>query len=292
MVRQGRSTQFSFTLNNYDDLDCDRLLAGNRTVRYLIFGKECGDSGTRHLQGFVQFKNRCTFSDAKAFLSDRVFIEVTRSPKKSIEYCKKEGDYYEFGELSNPGKRSDLDAFKEFVKLGNYDLKVLREQHSMVLAKYPRFVQEYLSDSIPRAEFEVFPLRDWQATLYTKLRLNPIDREIMFLVDHTGNTGKSWFARYVHKLLQSVQIMIPGKKADMTYALLETNKILFLDCPRSKQGEFIQYDFLEEVKNGLVFSSKYESRMKYLCPCHVVVMMNEDPDPTKLSSDRYNIIRL
>ena len=37
----------------------------------------------QYLQGFVQFKTRRTFSDAKAFLSERVF---TRSPKKSIEY--------------------------------------------------------------------------------------------------------------------------------------------------------------------------------------------------------------
>jgi len=65
-----------------------------------------------------------------------------------------------------------------------------------------------------------------------------------------------------------------------------------MDAPRSKQGEYIQYDFLEEVKNGRVFCPKYESRMKRLGKCHVVVMMNEHPDLTKLSDDRYSIVTI
>ncbi len=78
----------------------------------------------------------------------------------------------------------------------------------------------------------------------------------------------------------------------MSHALLTDIRVLILDCPRSKQGDFIQYDFLEDVKNGRVFSGKYESGMKYLPACHVVVMMNEDPDYTKLSSDRFEVIEL
>jgi len=78
----------------------------------------------------------------------------------------------------------------------------------------------------------------------------------------------------------------------MAYVLDPLSKIYFFDCPRSKQGEFIQYDFLEEVKNGYVFSSKYESRNKVFPSPHVVVFMNELPDMTKLSKDRYEIIRL
>lgn len=78
----------------------------------------------------------------------------------------------------------------------------------------------------------------------------------------------------------------------MAYSLSEDIRVLFIDAPRSKQGEYIQYDFLEDVKNGRIFSGKYESRMKRLGPCHVVVMMNELPDMLKLSEDRYNIIEI
>ena len=67
----------------------------------------------------------------------------------------------------------------------------------------------------------------------------------------------------------------------MTYFLDTSIRVLFIDAPRSKQ-EHLQYDFLEEVKNGYIFSSKYKSRIKRLQNVHLVVLMNEAPDMTKL----------
>ena len=132
-------------------------------------------------------------------------------------------------------------------------------------------------------------MRPWQATLYNKLIL-PVDpREIIFIVDKKGNTGKSWFARYYCDRHDNAQILVPGKKADMAFIIKEHSRVIFFDCPRSKQGEFIQYDFLEELKNGFIFSPKYESCIKKLTPPHIVVMMNENPDEKKLSADRYSI---
>jgi hypothetical protein len=66
-------------------------------------------------------------------------------------------------------------------------------------------------------------------------------------------------------------------------------RVIFFDFPRSKQGNYIQYDFLEEVKNGYVFSGKYESCIKTLANVHVVVFLNEMPNMTKLSANRYVI---
>ena len=42
----------------------------------------------------------------------------------------------------------------------------------------------------------------------------------------------------------------------------------------------------------MVFSAKYESRVKRYNAMHVVVLMNHDPDMTKLSADRHNIVRV
>jgi hypothetical protein len=87
-------------------------------------------------------------------------------------------------------------------------------------------------------------------------------------------------------------IIVPGKKADMARILREDCKVFFFDCPPSKQGEFIQYDLLEEIKNGYVFSGKYHRVIKKFKTPHVVVCMNELPDMTKLSHDRYTIKKL
>lgn len=87
--------------------------------------------------------------------------------------------------------------------------------------------------------------------------------------------------------------MLPAKKLDMAYALEPGLRVLFIDAPRSKHGDFIMHDFLGDVKNGYhVFRGKYESRFKKLDKIHEVVNMNEHPDMTKLSSDRYTIIEI
>lgn len=159
-------------------------------------------------------------------------------------------------------------------------------------AKYTRFCLEYIQDHYPAKELPKHPLREWQQRLNEDLNRVPDDRTITFLVDLMGNSGKTWFAHYYASLHDNVQVMLPARKMDMAYALDSTIRVLFVDAPRSKQGEYIQYDFLEDVKNGYVFSTKYESRLKTLGKVHVVVSMNEMPDLTKLSSDRYNIIQV
>jgi hypothetical protein len=291
-----RAVNWCFTLNNYTDDEVAHLegLSDNDEVVYLLAGREVGDSGTPHLQGFVKFSSRVSLARAKEILgTNRVNLTTTRNVNASINYCKKDGDFFEVGAFAGgAGSRTDLDEFKEAVKGGMLSLKEIRETHSEVYAKYTRFCLEYVRDHYPQKEIEAHPLRQWQQDLNAKLNLEPDDRTVMFVVDHTGNQGKTWFAHYYASLHDRVQVLQPGPKKDMAYCLDPNIRVLFMDAPRSKQGEFIQYDFLEDCKNGYVFCQKYESHVKQLGMVHVVVMMNEDPDMTKLSMDRYDIVRL
>lgn len=286
-----RAKHWCFTLNNYTSDDIERIHASREKYEYCIYGKEVGESGTPHLQGFVTFKSRVRRNYCIETIGQAHF-SVARNVEHSIHYCKKEGDYCEIGAKSeNQGQRSDLKAFKKAVTEGTVDMKSLRENFSEICAKYPKFVQDYLQDHRPKKTVPFFPLRPWQQALYDNLKLPPDDRKIYFIVDLLGNSGKSWFAHYYCMLHEKAQVLLPGKKADMIYALNPDVRVLFIDAPRSKQGDFIQYDFLEEVKNGYIFSPKYESQVKTMSPCHVVIFMNENPDMSKLSADRY-IIRL
>jgi len=286
-------------MNNYTPDDVDRLMAFNPDgrsqltgVEYIVFGREVGESGTPHLQGTVCFESRKRLDQVIAVIG-QAHCTTTRSLSQSIDYCKKDGDFEQVGvpptETQRSGTRSDLEAFKDSVREGMTSMKELREHHSEVCARYPRFVKDYVEDAKEQAVVPPHPLREWQETLNGKLILPPDPREIIFIVDLAGNKGKSWFARHYCDLHENAQIIVPGKKADMTYVMREECRVFFLDCPRSKQGDFIQYDFLEELKNGYVFSSKYESRIKKLDPPHVVVLMNERPCMDKLSADRYSI---
>lgn len=283
---------YCFTLNNYTDEDVQRLVDLAPSVGYIVFGKEIGDSGTPHLQGFVQFATRLRFDPAKAKISGRCHLERARNVQQARDYCIKDGDFTEFGTLSTSGSRNDLEEFKAAVKGGMLSSEELRENHSKVFASYPRFCVEYIQDNTPDPEIQVYPLRTWQEELSQLLNREPDDRKINFVVDIVGNTGKTWFAHYYKKIHLNVQILLPGKKADLAYCINTSSRVIFLDAPRCKQTDFIFYDFLEELKNGYIFSGKYESRFKSLRKMHVVVLMNEHPDMEKLSIDRYNIITL
>lgn len=284
-----------FTLNNYVNADIDRLshLVEQGKATYLIYGKEIGEQGTPHLQGVICATTRKRMAQIKNIIGSNPHVEIVRNIIRSIQYCKKEGDWTEFGARIQQGQRSDLESFKSDVKAGVLDLATIRETHSDTYAKYTRFCLEYIQDNYPVLEIPTYDLRSWQTFLSQKLDIEPDRRKIIFVVDEVGNSGKSWFAHwYTQKKKDESQVLLPGKKSDMAFILKPNLKYVFLDAPRSKQGEFIQYDFLEDLKNGYVFSNKYESRIKTYAPLHLVVNMNERPDMTKLSEDRYDIVNI
>lgn len=94
-----QSKYFSFTLNNYTDEEYSGILRSLECLTdYFIVGKETGDQGTPHLQGYCAFKKRYRFTGAKKAISPRCHIEVSRgTPADNRIYCSKEGDFYEFG---------------------------------------------------------------------------------------------------------------------------------------------------------------------------------------------------
>ena len=150
-----RAKNWCFTLNNYTPADLDRLSAlvtdsHGSGVSYLIFGKEVGDSGTPHLQGTVCFRSRKRLQQVISVIG-QAHCSVTRFLRQSIEYCQKDGDFSEFGELELLGKgkekNCDLEEFKSTVKEGVSCPKELREIHSSVCAMHPKFVKEYIEDN-------------------------------------------------------------------------------------------------------------------------------------------------
>lgn len=294
-----------FTLNNPTDDEKRGLseLFGNEAsgIRYLVFQQEVGEEGqTPHIQGYISFEGRKGLAGVKKLVGDRAHVEVARgSPKQNRDYCTKpetrvEGSMEEYGELpSSSGKRNDLEDFKEAVKEGLTKRQAL-EEFSEVVAKYPRFVSNYIDSQPRKLQIQDHELKPWQADLEEKLSHPPDDRSIMFVVNPSGNQGKTWFTKwYLNKNPSTTQILTPGRKPDMAHAIADDIRVLFVNISRSYDAETVKYlySFLEDVKDGCVFSPKYESGMKYLSPVHVVVMMNHEPTMC-LTSDRYHIIRI
>lgn len=141
--KQGK--HWCFTTNNYTEDDEIQLLrdaAQDQGVLYVVVGRETGESGTPHLQGYVQFSKRVYFGRLKTFCPQGSHIESAKgTPKQASEYCKKDGDYKEVGTLqAGQGARNDLLAVYEACKRG-VSFGDIAESHPSAAIRYGAGIQ-------------------------------------------------------------------------------------------------------------------------------------------------------
>ena len=122
-------------------------------------------------------------------------------------------------------------------------------------------------------------LKKWQRDLLLELQGTPHPRKIVWMVDEKGNTGKTYLSKYLLTQKKAVRFE-NGRSADIKYAYNGESIVIF-DLTRSQQEHF-NYEVLESVKNGVLFSSKYQSGMKVFPVPHVVVFSNWGPNEEKI----------
>lgn len=144
-----RARFWCFTLNNPTDSDdLPTVFAEHGNIRYAIWQRETGDSGTEHFQGYLEFKSAQRLAACKK-LSARAHWEVRRgSAEQAIDYCRKEEGRvdgpYEFGEAPSkgPGERNDLKALKASIDSAKGDLD-LWDEHFGPMLRYHKGVSHY-----------------------------------------------------------------------------------------------------------------------------------------------------
>lgn len=115
-MRQVRS--IVFTLNNYNDDHIQAICDHFHQARYIVIGKEIGESGTPHLQGYIQLEKRYTLKKLGSLFPWHV-EETKGSPVQASTYCKKDGDFIEKGELSTAesGNIKKEDYWKQLLSM-------------------------------------------------------------------------------------------------------------------------------------------------------------------------------
>lgn len=108
---------FCFTINNYVEEDISRLqILFEEEAKYWIIGKEIGESGTPHLQGYASYKRRRTFDVIRNQLGARAHIERSRgTARQNREYCSKGGEFVEGGSINEGGKPTRDELAESFV---------------------------------------------------------------------------------------------------------------------------------------------------------------------------------
>lgn len=295
-----QSTRWVFTLNNPTQVEkqhiADRL--SGPPVKYAVVGRERGIQGTPHLQGFVIFSSNRRLRSVKQFLGDRLHLECARSDSfTAAEYCKKDGDFDEYGDPPNPrGQTNVLQNLytwaDDFIRDNGRapSSPEIARSHPTAYIRYPR-VARCLFHKAPAPKLREGEPREWQQEVATLLDGEAEDRQINFYVDTEGGKGKTWFQQwYFSTRADRTQILGVGKRDDIAHMIDVTKTVFFINVPRGSM-EYLQYSILEQLKDRMVISPKYNSHVKlFASNVHICVFCNEYPDYNKMTDDRFNVI--
>lgn len=280
-----RSRGWFLTINNPESND----LAQHEKESFAIWQREKGEKGTEHLQGAIFFKNAIAFTTIKN-LYPRAHIEKVKSQKKAIAYCGKEDTRiagpWKRGEVpAGQGARTELQAATEFA-LETRDLKAVALEFPAEFVKFHKGIKELLEITDPEKfpeDVQIEEYRPFQRDVMDIIKEQPDDRTIHWFWENTGGLGKSRLVRHISALHGG--IALSGDVKDMAYAY-NREKVVLFDIPRDHGDIRPMFGMAEKLKDGILFSSKYESKCKLFKSPHVIFFSNEPPPQGVWSVDR------
>lgn len=265
-------------------------------TKYVYQTEVCPDSKKEHWQGYIEFKSnkkpKALLKYNKGFWSNRKGSQVQAYNYASKLDTRKDlliEPIFNFTPTkSKQGERSDLQIARATI-LGKRNISDIYQDESLdePLSKFPRWVLGVHTHR-PIQPLEA-TLRPWQQDLNRELSLIPHSREIIWYYDEVGNKGKSFMSTYLARNVGAL-VISNGKTSDIAH-VYDNHPIVVWDLSRSNEDK-VNYGPMEDIKNGRIFSPKYESTVKYFPIPHVVVFANFKCPPGKFSIDRLRLIDL
>lgn len=140
----------------------------------------------------------------------------------------------------------------------------------------------------------------WQQYIIDLLAKPTDDRSIVWIYDENGGNGKSKLSNWLLSHTDSF-LCNGGAFKDIAFAY-DCERTVIFDLPRDSY-EYTPYRFMEALKDGRVFSAKYDSALKQFVPPNVIVFANYLPDCVnanagapcgrpRISKDQWNLFHL
>lgn len=137
-------------------------------------------------------------------------------------------------------------------------------------------------------------LFDWQSEILEIVKQKPHNRKVYWYWSEAGELGKSQFCKLLVAKYNAAFID-EGKKSDIMQVMMAIDmdkcRTVMFDVPR-ENGNNVSYKSIESIKNGMIFSPKFESNYKLFNSPHVIIFANEPPQEEKLSKDRWVIKKI
>jgi len=129
-------------------------------------------------------------------------------------------------------------------------------------------------------------LYPWQEEVKNELlNTEPDDRSINWVFETEGGCGKTSFIKYMASVHNATPL-ISGKVGDIAMCLPDEPKICLFNLTRTTENCF-NYSACEQIKDGMLFSNKYESKIKIFNAPHIWCFANYKPDISCMSLDRW-----
>lgn len=135
--------RFVFTLNNYTEAEENEIYEFcEAKAQFAVVGRERGEEGTPHLQGFINLIGRARFSAIKKVMPRAHLEQAKGTDQENLEYCTKEDpEPYILGEPQTAGKRNDLKKTTEMI-LSNTPMSTVAQECPETFVKYSRGLRE------------------------------------------------------------------------------------------------------------------------------------------------------
>lgn len=252
MDKRYRSWCFTYNNPEISATSLISLLSDGKDTLKLVFQRERGELGTEHFQGVVQYRHQVAFKTLKA-LDPSIHWEKCKNLRASLNYCTK------------------ADTRVEGPWTMGWDVPE------------------------PIRTLEQSNFMPWQNTVLSIVDGPSDDRRVHWFWEQRGGVGKTALSKWL--AVHRNALILGGKSADIKYGVgqwVQKHRGLGLAVfhfTRTVEN-YISYEAIEAVKDGIFYSGKYEAGMCIYNPPAIICMANFPPDIEKLSMDRWRIYHI
>ena len=251
------------------------------------------------IRAWIQADEDEEFLSAPAFIKDREkLIKSRMSPDTRY---KGPDDLilpaaWSFGEIARgaAGERTDMDDIREILReFGPEEgIKRVGEKYPGQFIRYANGITQLAQLVVPRVrESTEFVFRPWQAAIHKIALSKPHSRHIYWIEDGKGNSGKSRLTAWMCREMNAIEL--DGRLMDAAFSYTGQAVVIF-DVARCIDTHTLKdmYAIAEKLKNGQLYSAKYQSRLKVFHTPHVFFFSNSPPPVGVWSADRLQHIVL
>lgn len=270
-------------------------------VDSICIAHETGKEGDyKHTHVIVKFQKRIQKSSPRCFDYNEIHpnIVMVKGHKEfgdKWKYCNKE-DKEPFIIEGTRGK-GIIDKIWEYDSSENCLKDMINEDTGLGLNMVPHILT--VRKLKPRIVIKTNLIHQWQKDLVSELEEEGNPRQVIWIVDLIGNTGKSRLGRY---LMQTSKdwYMTASSSSNRDMATIVSNALdsgwsgkgFIIDLPRTCENWKCTYETIENIKNGLITATKYSGKTEIFDNEKLLVFSNFWPDVSKLSMDRWDIREL